>query len=521
MPRKRSSTLSSPLVLSARSNALQFYERRHSTTTYASRPDVVLPSPRHLSLNQRAAFYNLFGESEPFEIESKTATVPSPQHLIYRSLFESERGDDDGDDGDDGDDHGVHGGDNDDGGGRGGPHPKHNEMYHQQQWQQRQKNSSTKVSPQSVLPPSSPAPIMSSAASICSFRSRSSNLSYSRKRKLAPSLASLPLEVVDQICSFLPQSSLLALVQTSKSMACAAYVYLYQSPSFFSTYRFAQFVSVISHDSTLASYVRDLDLSSIDSGFRGSYILAGWRDWKYRSEPLYWTRKSTYKLQQKHLVPRKNLYRNNASFATRTYPGVSLPSPSSSLSSSSSISLSPASTTSSSSSLSSLSSSSYSSEPPPLHPLQSPLLKQYALSRDIPIGAVIHVVRACPHLQHINLSYLPLAADYLVTSKKYVPTAFSSLLFVSDVPKSYTWHEDETTQVYSHRELVAALLELTELRSLKLRNLVWINKDVVSRIVNMPTLPLSYIDCRGCGMTRSNPWAIEGDRSLFLQTLAS
>ncbi|KAK9367206.1 hypothetical protein V1509DRAFT_188598 [Lipomyces kononenkoae] len=386
---------------------------------------------------------------------------------------------------------------------------------------------------ESVLPP--PLAILaesktsSSGASIRSFRSRTSALSLHRKRKhYRPTLDTLPLEVLDEICSSLPQQALLSMVNTCKSLACSAYVYLYQEPCFMSTYRFAQFISVITHDRTLASYVRTLDLSTIESGLRGNVVLAGWRDWKYRSEPLYWTRKYS----SHHYLHHQ--YRQRANTVPSSKPtlqvapakprrpdrrsSLSLSSSSSAASSSSSLVPSQKSPKSSSQHLPSRSTAT------PVtgkHPLQSPLLKQYALSRDIPIGAIIHVVRACPHLQHINLSYLPLAADYRVTSRKHKPTAFTNLLFVSDVPKSYTWREHETAQVLAGRELIAAIMELRELQTLELRNLVWITKDIISRIVGHDRLKqtLTYIDMRESGMSRGRPWALAGRPDAFTAAL--
>ncbi|KAK9468996.1 hypothetical protein V1512DRAFT_258383 [Lipomyces arxii] len=396
-------------------------------------------------------------------------------------------------------------------------------------------STSVLLSTQSVLPPALPLTayyqhqppfvpsnisVRSSAASIRSFRSRTSGLSWNRKRKQrVPTLDTLPIEILDEVSKYLPQESLLAMVKTCKSIAASAYVYLYQSPKFTSTYRFAQFVSVISHDRTLASYVRSLDLSTIENGLRGNVVYASWRDWKYRNEPLYWTRKNKQSHDKK---PRHRSVDDSAtqlagpvmmrtkSMLTGRRPSLSRGSSTSSVLSSSS------------------SSSGYSTPPVAInqekkqvqlssHPLQSPLLKQYSLARDVPIGAVLHVVRACPHLQDIDLSYLPMAADYFVTSRKYKPTAFTSLLFVSDVPKSYTWRENETVQVHAARELVSALLDLRELRSLKLRNLVWINKDVIKRIVGHERVKttLEFVDFRECGMTRGKAWALAGNVSDF------
>ncbi|KAK9350693.1 hypothetical protein V1523DRAFT_418981 [Lipomyces doorenjongii] len=566
----RSDHRASPLYLSARSNALHFYDpspqRRH--LHLASH----YPHPTQQLRQQRASFYELFApeSSVAAELPSTESSSSSPSNkgldltatpreqpsaLSYRSLLDPDesqipRSNTESNDSaatllqlvEHEEDPSRFGASSDSSssaesdsesdysprlGGRAFPHS----------------HSRLAGRAESVLPPPLSLPILtetklaSSGASIRSFRSRTSALSWNRKRKqYRPTLDTLPLEVLDEICSSLPQQALLSTVSTCKSLACSAYVYLYQEPHFTSTYRFAQFVSAITHDRTLASYVRCLDLSTIENGLKGNVVLAGWRDWKYRSEPLYWTRKYSghhYHHQYRHranTVPSsKSAPQAPAKPRRPDRPDRRASVPTGSLSTSSS-----AASSSSSLASSQTPSKSKTQQRPmqsPLrstalsvtsrHPLQSPLLKQYSLSRDVPIGAIIHVIRACPHLQHINLSYLPLAADYFVTSRKHKPTAFTNLLFVSDVPKSYTWREHETVQVLAGRELVSAILELRELQTLELRNLVWITKDIISRIVEHERFKqtLTYVDVRESGMSRGRPWALAGRLEVFSAAL--
>ncbi|KAK9240251.1 hypothetical protein V1525DRAFT_224883 [Lipomyces kononenkoae] len=552
----RSDRRASPLYLSARSNALHFYDpspqRRHL------QQPAHYPHPNQQLRQQRAAFYELFApepsvaaelpstESSSSNSSSKdidfksTTTAPrdQPSSHSYRSLLDPDESQiprsspaptDTADallDLMEPEDDPSRFGPSSDSESSSAESDSESDYGPQVERKQFPRSSPTRLAgrSESVLP--LPLAILaeskttSSGASIRSFRSRTSVLSWSRKRKhYRPTLDTLPLEVLDEICCCLPQQALLSLVNTCKALACSAYVYLYQEPRFTSTYRFAQFVSVITHDRTLASYVRALDLSTVEDGLRGNVVLAGWRDWKYRTEPLYWTRKYS----GHHYFHHQYRYRANtvpsSKAALQAPPKPPRPDRRSSLSLSSSSSAA-SSTSSLASSQKSAKSNLQHLQPRPeltRHPLQSPLLKQYALSRDVPIGAIIHVVRACPHLQHINLSYLPLAADYYVTSRKYKPTAFTNLLFVSDVPKSYTWREHETVQVLAGRELVGAIMELRELQTLELRNLVWITKDIISRIVGHDRLrrTLTYIDARESGMTRGRPWALAGRPDAF------
>jgi F-box-like len=152
------------------------------------------------------------------------------------------------------------------------------------------------------------------------------------------SLTNIPTELVLSIVRYLTRSELLNLVRTCQQLRSEAVMFLYAKPFFTSTYRFAQFVTTISHNRKLADLVRELDLSHIqklpkDSG------LAGWREWKYRTEPLY----SIYPSQAGE---------NSLDRA------------------------------------------------PEKHPLAHPhLLKHTTGGHDIPLGSLMHIVKSCPHLR--------------------------------------------------------------------------------------------------------------------------
>ncbi|KAK9382121.1 uncharacterized protein V2V93DRAFT_321992 [Kockiozyma suomiensis] len=556
----RSDRRASPLYLSARSNALHFYDpspqRRHLRIPdhfpRQSLSDSSLPSASNVSIRgeARTAFYQLFVDelsvaaelsivdaasssgSNSSSANSSTASLrrPRPHALNYRSLLDPD--DDRPDAADAAATHASLSSDS------GSESLSSDSSDSDDDGEDAVDSYVAMMRTSGVVPSNRPAlplaAVTSSGASIRSFRSSLSARRLFPSRRAA-TLDSLPLELLDEICSYLPQKALLASVLTCKNIACAGYVFLYQNPAFKSTYRFAQFVSIITHDRTLSSYVRSLDLSEIESGLQGNVVLAGWRDWKYRSEPLYWNRKhhrhhhhhhskrkrantaDAISSQQKIETTRPSMRRSSLSFSSSSRPkqqhhhsqlqsiqqhkqpvqlrSIKLPQNAETVSAEASADV--------------------------RHPLQSPLLKQYSLSRDLPIGAILHVLRACPKLQTIDLSNLPLAADYYVTSRKYKPTAFTNLLFVSDVPKSYTWRADETVQVSAPRELVSALLELRELRELRMRGLVWVNKEIVKRLLEHERLSetLNFVDFEECGMSRGRPWAKRGKVSDFSEVL--
>ena len=92
----------------------------------------------------------------------------------------------------------------------------------------------------------------------------------------------MPAEVKYHIFSYLPQETLHCLLLKSPALSEEAAFCLYHSPKFHTTYRFAQFVTTVSHSRPYADMVREFELSDrMSNGF------ASWQEWKYRDIPLY------------------------------------------------------------------------------------------------------------------------------------------------------------------------------------------------------------------------------------------
>lgn len=191
--------------------------------------------------------------------------------------------------------------------------------------------------------------LSSSAVSVRSFTS--SVLSRKRKITPVPTLETIPFEIQDQIVSSLPQKTLHALLLTSTCLVEAAAIALYSRPEFASTYRFAQFITTISHSRSYAEMVRVLDLSMFGQGDEKDVAIAGWREWKYRTEPLYSIQKDV-PLSRSRSQPEQARQLDEQ-------------------------------------------------EPPsnPSHPKPNPFLKQWSTCRDVPMGALIHVLRACQRIK--------------------------------------------------------------------------------------------------------------------------
>ena len=102
-----------------------------------------------------------------------------------------------------------------------------------------------------------------------------------------PMLEFISSEVKDHIFSYLPQDSLYCLLLTSPALSEEATVRLYYSPVFRTTYRFAQFVTTVSHSRRYADMVRVYELSDRKEAENHANGFASWQEWRYRGTSLY------------------------------------------------------------------------------------------------------------------------------------------------------------------------------------------------------------------------------------------
>lgn len=175
----------------------------------------------------------------------------------------------------------------------------------------------------------------SSSASMKSFTS--SMLSRKCRWAAKPTLITLPVEILALVLQHLSQVELHTVMLTHSTLLESAALFLYERPRFASTYRFAQFTTLVSHKSHYADMVRVLDVSHFGRPKNQEpEPMAGWREWKYRNESLY-------TLQRSKRAPSK-----------------------------------------------------HTSHPPPYR-----LLSPWCLSRDLPTGAIIHVLTACQYLRYV------------------------------------------------------------------------------------------------------------------------
>lgn len=277
-------------------------------------------------------------------------------------------------------------------------------------------------------------------------------------------ITDLPTEVLNLIMQNLEQKDVHELLLASnKQLIEVVADYMYYRPWFASTYRFAQFVYTVSRKKHYALRVRHLDVSYFTEVPQLQRApMAGWREWRYRSHDLY---RSPTKLS----VPPKKLRKANTTRRT--------------------------------------------------HPPPNPFLESWALSRDIPLGGLCHCLQSCLNLLILNLSRVQLAEDHLVVDDDYPAVAWTGRIYVSDVPKSWTWKSDELRPVYN-MWVVEQVVQLGELGEFRASNWVGLSTGMVRELMNRAGPTLTKVDFVGSGLEKEKAWAIKGSREQVRQIIA-
>lgn len=257
----------------------------------------------------------------------------------------------------------------------------------------------------------------------------------------------LPIEIQVHIFGLVDlKESYLACMHTSKSFYQLAKPWLYERVVFTSTYRFAQFVTYLRLNADVGRYVREVDLSAIKPGnyeaeldgsddenshleedtfhvhhndTHPSRIRAGWREWKFKSNPLYSVHMPSStnltKIASNSQISAKSL-KSHSLYTSKT---VGLGSvhrllkylryfrprrrPRADLEPAPSVPKAPT--------------AALHDQPPARapHPAVNRFLLGYALSKDVPVGYILHLINLCPHVTLLNLGGLSLSIDYEIT----------------------------------------------------------------------------------------------------------
>lgn len=278
---------------------------------------------------------------------------------------------------------------------------------------------------------------------LCDVSKRTSILSLRLgqvpSNKVAPiNIKNLPWEILAYIFELVDShESYLACSLVCKQFYQVVKPLIYENLYFTSTYRFAQFITYLRINSEVGQYVKTIDLSQIKQGepidydedeerdlditvSNGSHgdndsvnskhkILAGWRDWKYKSNPLYSiqpcinlskvnsnsqvlsksskTTNSTKMLRfsktLKYFKPKKRQKLNNTRKTNRSQPQIQT------------LNLGDRRNNS--------------------HPLINKFLMNYSTSKDLPIGYILHMINLCPNITSLNLGNLSLSTDYEIS----------------------------------------------------------------------------------------------------------
>ncbi|KAG7664471.1 COS111 [[Candida] subhashii] len=314
------------------------------------------------------------------------------------------------------------------------------------------------------------------ASSTTTISTKQIATSSKRKSPIVPSMQfkDLPIEIQDYVF-YLVDSKVdyKSCMYTCKSFYFLAKPYYYQDLHFTTTYRFAQFISYLRLNSNVGQYVRTIDLSGIKPGYdeeaqeeeenvnaainavailedqeennnnvhprlnnhestgkddSDAKVLAGWRDWKFKTNPLYsvYNQVSTTALAKVSSNTQHSISSGKSSKSIKSLSSTRLTRPFKYFKRNKSNSNNKSSNSRELSSrkrprLETLDLSAQDSRNSILarnssvHPLISKFLLQYSSSKDIPIGYVLHLINLCPNVESINLGNLCLSMDYEIS----------------------------------------------------------------------------------------------------------
>lgn len=238
----------------------------------------------------------------------------------------------------------------------------------------------------------------------------------------------LPLEIQIHIFTLVDDTeSYRKCLLTCKRFYQLGKPFLYRKVCFTSTYRFAQFVTCLRVNSVLGTYVVEIDLlqlkpgnwelemaleedgaESVDRESDDVYqnpaaILAGWRDWKFKNNPLYAlhpgpvipltksmsnnsinTIPNQKKTKLKKYFKKRRRSSGNVAYippSAQQHIACPIPSPVTHVSS---------------------------------HPSINKFLMNYSNSKDVPVGYILHLINLCPNLESVNFGNLSLSSDYRI-----------------------------------------------------------------------------------------------------------
>lgn len=95
--------------------------------------------------------------------------------------------------------------------------------------------------------------------------------------------------------------------------------------------------------------------------------------------------------------------------------------------------------------------------------------------------------------------------------RDHPPTAFTGHIFVSDVPKAWTWEPQQLRHVFGS-DIIDAMKTLQHLEKLRVRAGVWLTTALVAGLLEASP-QLQKVDFRESGMRRNMEWAVRGGKA--------
>lgn len=110
----------------------------------------------------------------------------------------------------------------------------------------------------------------------------------------------------------------------------------------------------------------------------------------------------------------------------------------------------------------------------------------------------------------VNISNLSISADYIILNKDYSPTAWTGLIFISDILRN-KWGDGDLRPLFNNY-IISQLRNLKGLQTFIANNTVGMSTSMAKDLVDgCPSL--QFVDFRKSSMRKQQPWAIEGTRA--------
>lgn len=293
---------------------------------------------------------------------------------------------------------------------------------------------------------------------------------------------SLPIEIQYYIFNLLDFETLKTCLVLNKYYYKLLKSFIYRNLEFDSTYRFAQFITMLRLNPKLGKLVKSIDLSNLkpcnyeisdvdeDDGIDENEIKAGWRDWKFMKNPLYCnnlTRIHSHNPSNTSVLSDGTTSINTNSVTAHKKrmkfsffkPKKKHELPSTSISHT--------------------------------HPMINKFLVNFSNTKDLPIGYILHLINMCPNLISINLGNLSLLTDYEISPD--IIHKFHTFDIINNYPKQLLLNLndiDDSNSIYNlNLNDIDDTLSLYSHKSLKVPTPVWKYNSLLT-----PPPNLSYLN---------------------------